>query len=63
MLAPEPPLHGDDLLSAVTTSMVALHERYYHRKPVTAKTLMLGDGRDPRQPRTRRARARPREPL
>ncbi len=23
--------------------MVALHERYYHRKPVTAKTRMLGD--------------------
>ena len=23
--------------------MVAFHERYHHRKPVTAKTLMLGD--------------------
>ena len=23
--------------------MVALHERYHHRAPVTAKTLMLGD--------------------
>jgi hypothetical protein len=23
--------------------MVALHERYHHRKPVTAKTLRLGD--------------------
>ena len=23
--------------------MVALHERYYHRVPVTAKTLLLGD--------------------
>jgi uncharacterized protein YbcI len=43
MSAPEPPLHGDELLSAVTASMVALHERYYHRKPVTAKTQMLGD--------------------
>jgi uncharacterized protein YbcI len=23
--------------------MVALHERYFHRTPVTAKTLLLGD--------------------
>ncbi len=23
--------------------MVAFHERYHHRKPVTAKSLMLGD--------------------
>lgn len=23
--------------------MVAFHQRYYHRQPVTAKTLMLGD--------------------
>jgi uncharacterized protein YbcI len=43
MLAPEPPLVGDELLSAVTDSMVALHKRYHHRKPVTAKTQMLGD--------------------
>jgi uncharacterized protein YbcI len=43
MAAPEPPLHGDELLSAVTSSMVALHKRYYHRKPVTAKTRMLGE--------------------
>jgi uncharacterized protein YbcI len=43
MSAPEPPLVGDELLSAVTDSMVALHERYHHRKPVTAKTQMLGD--------------------
>jgi len=43
MLAPEPPLHGDQLLTAVTEAMVALHKRYYHRKPVTAKTRMLGD--------------------
>jgi uncharacterized protein YbcI len=43
MSAPEPPLHSDELLSAVTKSMVALHERYYHRKPVTAKTQMLGE--------------------
>jgi uncharacterized protein YbcI len=43
MPAPEPPLEGDELLEAVTEAMVALHRRYYHRKPVTAKTRMLGD--------------------
>ena len=31
------------MLVAITDAMVALHERYHHRKPVTAKTLMLGD--------------------
>ena len=36
------PLSGDQLLAAVTNEMVALHERYYHRVPATAKTLMLG---------------------
>jgi uncharacterized protein YbcI len=35
------PLSGDQLLAAVTNEMVALHERYYHRVPATAKTLML----------------------
>jgi uncharacterized protein YbcI len=39
----EPPLQGDELLSAVTEAMVELHKRYYHRRPVTAKTRMLGD--------------------
>jgi len=43
MPAPESPLIDDDLLAAVTQSMVALHERYHHRKPVTAKTQLLGD--------------------
>jgi uncharacterized protein YbcI len=43
MAATEPPLDGDELLAAVTEAMVALHRRYYHRKPVTAKTRMLGD--------------------
>jgi uncharacterized protein YbcI len=28
---------------AVTDAMVGLHERYHHRVPVTAKTLLLGD--------------------
>ena len=37
------PLHGDGLLEAVTEAMVGLHQRYHHRKPVTAKTQMLGD--------------------
>lgn len=36
-------LTGDALLNAVTEAMVALHERYHHRKPVTAKTQLLGD--------------------
>lgn len=43
MSAPTPPLTGDDLLDAVTASMVALHERYHHRVPVTAKSQLLGD--------------------
>jgi uncharacterized protein YbcI len=38
----ELPLSGDELLAAVTDSMVLLHERYY-RMPVTAKSRMLGD--------------------
>jgi uncharacterized protein YbcI len=42
MSAPSTPLVGDELLVAVTDAMVALHQRYHHRVPVTAKTLMLG---------------------
>jgi len=42
MSAPKPPSIDDDLLAAVTREMVALHERYHHRKPVTAKTQLLG---------------------
>jgi uncharacterized protein YbcI len=37
------PLSGDGLLAGVTEAMVTLHERYYQRVPVTAKTLLLGD--------------------
>ena len=37
------PLSGEALLLAVTEAMVALHQRYYHRTPVSAKTQMLGD--------------------
>ena len=43
MPAPEPVLTGEQLLAGVTEAMVTFHERYYHRKPVTAKTLLLGD--------------------
>jgi hypothetical protein len=43
MTAPEPPLSGEELLTAITEAMVALHQRYHHRKPVTAATKMLGD--------------------
>jgi uncharacterized protein YbcI len=43
MTAPEPPLSGEELLTAITEEMVALHQRYHHRKPVTAETKMLGD--------------------
>ena len=43
MTAAALPLRGNDLLQAVTEAMVALHERYHHRRPVTAKTRMMGD--------------------
>ena len=43
MPAPNTPLTGDQLLAAVTDAMVALHRRYHHRAPVTAKTLLLDD--------------------
>jgi len=42
MSAPITPLSGDALLVAVTDAMIALHRRYHHRAPVTAKTLLLG---------------------
>src|SRR5580700_5552067 len=42
MPAPTTPLCGDELLIAVTDAMIALHQRYHHRAPVTAKTLLLG---------------------
>ena len=43
MPAPTSPLTGDPLLLGVTDTMVALHQHYHHRKPVTAKTTLLGD--------------------
>lgn len=42
MPAPQAPLRGDALLDAVTDAMVALHERYYHRRPGNAKTQLMG---------------------
>ena len=42
MAIPAPPLHGDALLAAITASMTALHERFYHRPPASAKTRMMG---------------------
>jgi hypothetical protein len=36
MPAPDASLSGPRLLAAVTEAMVAFHQRYYHRKPVTA---------------------------
>lgn len=41
MPSPTPPLTGDALLEAVTESMVALHERYHHRAPATARTQLM----------------------
>jgi uncharacterized protein YbcI len=43
MSAPVAALTGDALLAAVTDAMVGLHERYYHRTPVSAKSLLLGE--------------------
>lgn len=37
------PLRGDELLAGVTAEMVALHERYHGRAPVTARSQMMGD--------------------
>ena len=39
----EPLLAGDELLEAVTAAMVALHQRYYGRRPVTARSQLMGD--------------------
>ena len=33
----------DDALAAVNDAMVALHQRYYNREPVSARTVMMGD--------------------
>jgi uncharacterized protein YbcI len=42
MAAVEP--HDLEVLGSVTDAMIALHEEHYHhRKPLTAKTRLLGD--------------------
>ena len=41
MSATNTALSGEPLLAAVTEAMIALHERYYHRLPATARTLLL----------------------
>jgi uncharacterized protein YbcI len=41
MAGPNIPLTGEPLLAAVTEAMIALHQRYHHRAPVSAKTLLL----------------------
>ena len=43
MSAPDTPLTGDELLAAVTENMVALHKRYHHREPVTAKSMLMSN--------------------
>jgi uncharacterized protein YbcI len=43
MPAPHTGLTGDELLGAMTDAMVGFHQRYHHREPVTAKTLLLGN--------------------
>jgi uncharacterized protein YbcI len=42
MSAPGTGLTGDALLVAVTDAMIEMHQRYYHRAPVTAKSMLLG---------------------
>ena len=43
MSAPEAPLTGDELLTAVTDALVELHKRYHHREPVTAKSMLMSN--------------------
>ena len=43
MAAPGQPRADDLLLAAVNEAMVSLHQRYYPRKPVTAKTQWMGE--------------------
>jgi len=43
MPAPTDGLTGNAMLEAVTAAMVALHERYHGRMPLSAKTQLIGD--------------------
>ena len=40
--APDDVLGGDELLAAITEAMVGYHQRYHHRAPAAAKTMLLG---------------------
>lgn len=40
---PDALLRGDELLEAITDAIVALHLRYYHRVPTSARTQLMGD--------------------
>jgi uncharacterized protein YbcI len=42
MVVPSEFLDGDALLSAVSASMSAMHERYYGRAPASTKSQMMG---------------------
>ncbi len=43
MVLPDRFLEGYELLDAVSSSMSALHERYYGRVPANAKSRMMGE--------------------
>jgi len=43
MATPNGPLKGQALLEAVSSAMIALHDRHYGRPPGTASTRMMGD--------------------
>jgi uncharacterized protein YbcI len=40
---PQKPLADQALLDAVTSTMVDIHERYYHRPPGSAKSRFMGE--------------------
>jgi uncharacterized protein YbcI len=42
-MVPSDVLEGEELLEAISASMRTLHERYYGRVPVSAKSQMMGD--------------------
>jgi uncharacterized protein YbcI len=44
MASKEPPVAvTDETLRAIDEAMIALHERYHGRRPVTARTRMMGE--------------------
>ncbi|WP_028062783.1 Na-translocating system protein MpsC family protein [Solirubrobacter soli] len=43
MATPPESLDDDAVLAAITDAMVALHERYYHRPPGSAKSQFMGE--------------------